>query len=119
MPRNSVALPVGPTINSDGFAGSTNRAQPNLATLVLDLSIVPPIVLVPPFATCAGIPGVTPFPKKEEPEADGCGEGDKAPDTPKVEDSAPSSLPQYTQSLGTIEKGYSLDDVFARLKGGK
>lgn len=58
-------------------------------------------------------------PKKEEPEADGCGEGDKAPDTPKVEDSAPSSLPQYTQSLGAIEKGYSLDDVFARLKGGK
>ena len=58
-------------------------------------------------------------PKKEEPKADGCGEGDKAPDTPKVEDSAPSSLPQYTQSLGAIEKGYSLDDVFARLKGGK
>lgn len=57
---------------------------------------------------------------KEEPKADGCGEGDKAPeDTPKVEDSAPSSLPQYTQSLGAIEKGYSLDDVFARLKGGK
>ena len=58
-------------------------------------------------------------PKKEEPNADGCGEGDKAPDTPKIEDSAPSSLPQYTQSLGAIEKGYSLDDVFARLKGGK
>lgn len=58
-------------------------------------------------------------PKKEESNADGCGEGDKAPDTPKVEDSAPSSLPQYTQSLGAIEKGYSLDDVFARLKGGK
>ena len=58
-------------------------------------------------------------PKKEEPNADGCGECDKAPDTPKVEDSAPSSLPQYTQSLGAIEKGYSLDDVFARLKGGK
>lgn len=58
-------------------------------------------------------------PKKEEPKADGCGEGDKAPNTPKVEDSAPSSLPQYTQSLGAIEKGYSLDDVFARLKGGK
>ena len=58
-------------------------------------------------------------PKKEEPNADGCGKGDKAPDTPKVEDSAPSSLPQYTQSLGAIEKGYSLDDVFARLKGGK
>ena len=58
-------------------------------------------------------------PKKEEPNADGCGEGDKAPDTPKVEDSAPSSLPRYTQSLGAIEKGYSLDDVFARLKGGK
>ena len=57
--------------------------------------------------------------KKEEPNADGCGEGDKAPDTPKVEDSAPSSLPQYTQSLGAIEKGYSLDDVFVRLKGGK
>ena len=58
-------------------------------------------------------------PKKEEPNADGCGGGDKAPDTPKVEDSAPSSLPQYTQSLGAIKKGYSLDDVFARLKGGK
>jgi len=57
-------------------------------------------------------------PKKEEPKADGCGEGGKAPEeTPKVEDSAPSSLPQYTQSLGSIEKGYSLDDVFARLKG--
>ena len=57
-------------------------------------------------------------PKKEEPKADGCGGGDKAPEeTPKVEDSAPSSLPQYTQSLGAIEKGYSLDDVFARLKG--
>ena len=58
--------------------------------------------------------------KKEEPKADGCGEGDKAPeDTPKVEDSAPSSLPQYTQSLGAIEKGYSLDEAFARLYGGK
>lgn len=58
--------------------------------------------------------------KKEEPKADGFGEGGKAPEeTPKVEDSAPSSLPQYTQSLGAIEKGYSLDDVFARLKGGK
>ena len=62
--------------------------------------------------------------KKEEPKGipneDGCGKGDKAPeDTPKIEDSAPSSLPQYTQSLGAIEKGYSLDDVFARLKGGK
>ena len=58
--------------------------------------------------------------KKEEPKTDGFGEGGKAPEeTPKVEDSAPSSLPQYTQSLGAIEKGYSLDDVFARLKGGK
>lgn len=57
--------------------------------------------------------------KKEEPKTDGNGESGKAPDTPKVEDSAPSSLPQYTQSLGAIEKGYSLDDVFARLKGGK
>ena len=58
--------------------------------------------------------------KKEEPKADGCGEGDKAPEeTPKVEDSAPSSLPQYTQSLGAIEKGYSLDEAFARLYGGK
>ena len=55
--------------------------------------------------------------KKEEPKADGCGDGNKPEDTPKVEDSAPSSLPQYTQSLGAIEKGYSLDDVFARLKG--
>ena len=67
MPRNSVALPVGPTINSDGFAGSTNKAQPNLAILVFEAAIVPPIVLVPPFATCAGIPGVTPFPKKDTP----------------------------------------------------
>lgn len=56
--------------------------------------------------------------KKEEPKTDGSGESGKAPE-PKVEDSAPSSLPQYTQSLGAIEKGYSLDDVFARLKGGK
>lgn len=57
---------------------------------------------------------------KEEPKTDGCDEGDKSPEeTPKVEDSAPSSLQQYTQSLGAIEKGYSLDDVFARLKGGK
>ena len=56
--------------------------------------------------------------KKEEPKTDGNGESGKAPE-PKVEDSAPSSLPQYTQSLGAIEKGYSLDDVFARLKGGK
>ena len=57
--------------------------------------------------------------KKEEPKADGCGDGDKPAETPKVEDSAPSSLPQYTQSLGTIEKGYSLDEAFARLYGGK
>ena len=58
--------------------------------------------------------------KKDESNANGCGEDDKASaEKPKVEDSAPSSLPQYTQSLGTIEKGYSLDDVFARLKGGK
>lgn len=58
--------------------------------------------------------------KKEEPKTDGFDEGGKAPEeTPKVEDSAPSSLPQYTQSLGAIKKGYSLDDVFARLKGGK
>lgn len=27
------------------------------------------------------------------------------------------SLPQYTQTLSTIEKGYSLDDAFAKLKG--
>ena len=58
--------------------------------------------------------------KKDESNTNGCGEADKAAaEKPKVEDSAPSSLPQYTQSLGTIEKGYSLDDVFARLKGGK
>lgn len=58
--------------------------------------------------------------KKDESNTNGCGEADKAADEkPKVEDSAPSSLPQYTQSLGAIEKGYSLDDVFARLKGGK
>lgn len=58
--------------------------------------------------------------KKDESNTNGCGETDKAAaEKPKVEDSAPSSLPQYTQSLGAIEKGYSLDDVFARLKGGK
>ena len=58
--------------------------------------------------------------KKDESNANGCGEDDKAAaEKPKVEDSAPSSLQQYTQSLGAIKKGYSLDDVFARLKGGK
>lgn len=58
--------------------------------------------------------------KKDESNTNGCGEADKAAaEKPKVEDSAPSSLPQYTQSLGAIEKGYSLDDLFARLKGGK
>ena len=58
--------------------------------------------------------------KKDESNTNGCGEADKAAtEKPKVEDSAPSSLPQYTQSLGTVEKGYSLDDVFNRLKGGK
>ena len=58
--------------------------------------------------------------KKDESNTNGCGEADKAAaEKPKVEDSASSSLPQYTQSLGAIEKGYSLDDVFARLKGGK
>ena len=58
--------------------------------------------------------------KEDESNTNGCGEADKAAaEKPKVEDSAPSSLPQYTQSLGAIEKGYSLDDVFARLKGGK
>ena len=58
--------------------------------------------------------------KKDESNTNGCGEADKAAaEKPRVEDSAPSSLPQYTQSLGAIEKGYSLDDVFARLKGGK
>ena len=58
--------------------------------------------------------------KKDESNTNGCGEADNAAaEKPKVEDSAPSSLPQYTQSLGAIEKGYSLDDVFARLKGGK
>lgn len=58
--------------------------------------------------------------KKDESNTNGCGEADKAAaEKLKVEDSAPSSLQQYTQSLGAIEKGYSLDDVFARLKGGK
>lgn len=58
--------------------------------------------------------------KKDESNTNGCGEADKtAAEKQKVEDSAHSSLPQYTQSLGAIEKGYSLDDVFARLKGGK
>lgn len=58
--------------------------------------------------------------KKDESNTNGCGEADKAAaEKPKVEDSAPSSLPQYTQSLGAIEKGYSLDDEFARIKGGK
>lgn len=40
-------------------------------------------------------------PKKEE---DGCG-------------GVSDSLPRYTQSLSAIEKGYSLDDAFNRLKG--
>lgn len=44
--------------------------------------------------------------KKEEVKDEGC----------KVSDSAPS-LQQYTQSLSAIEKGYSLDDAFAKLKG--
>ena len=58
--------------------------------------------------------------KKDESNTNGCGEADKsAAEKQKVEDSATSSLPQYTQSLGAIEKVYSLDDVFARLKGGK
>lgn len=48
-------------------------------------------------------------PKPEEKEQeDGCH---------GVSDSA--SLPRYTQSLGAIEKGYSLDDAFNRLKGRK
>ena len=56
-------------------------------------------------------------PKKDESQIGGCNNASE--EKPKVEDSLPSSLPQYTQSLGAIEKGYSLDDVFARLKGGK
>ena len=55
--------------------------------------------------------------KKDESQIGGCNNASE--EKPKVEDSLPSSLPQYTQSLGAIEKGYSLDDVFARLKGGK
>ena len=41
---------------------------------------------------------------KEEKKDDGCG-------------GVSDSLPRYTQSLSAIEKGYSLDDVFNRLKG--
>lgn len=55
--------------------------------------------------------------KKDESQIGGCNNASE--EKPKVEDSLPSSLPQYTQSLGAIEQGYSLDDVFARLKGGK
>lgn len=29
------------------------------------------------------------------------------------------ALPQYTQSLGAVQKGYTLDDMFAKLKGRK
>lgn len=41
---------------------------------------------------------------KEEKTDDGCG-------------GVSDSLPRYTQSLSAIEKGYSLDDAFNRLKG--
>jgi hypothetical protein len=41
---------------------------------------------------------------KEEKKDDGCG-------------GVSDSLPRYTQSLSAIEKGYSLDDAFNRLKG--
>ena len=60
-------------------------------------------------------------PKKEEP-SDAEPKADEAPAEPSVDkpagvgDAMPS-LPQYTQSLGAIEKGYSLDDAFAKLKG--
>ena len=58
--------------------------------------------------------------KDEEPVAEP--KADEAPAESSVDkpagvgDSMPS-LPQYTQSLGAIEKGYSLDDAFNRLKG--
>lgn len=60
-------------------------------------------------------------PKKDEPSVAEPNK-DEAPAEPSAEktegvgDSMPS-LPQYTQSLGAIEKGYNLDDAFNRLKG--
>ena len=57
---------------------------------------------------------------KEEPTSES--QKDEAPAEPSVDkpagigDSMPS-LPQYTQTLETINKGYNLDDVFNRLKG--
>ena len=47
---------------------------------------------------------VTACSSKEEKKDDGCG-------------GVSDSLPRYTQSLSAIEKGYSLDDAFNRLKG--
>ena len=59
-------------------------------------------------------------PKKDEAPAEP--KKDEAPAEPAVDkpagvgDAMPS-LPQYTQSLGAINSGYSLDDAFAKLKG--
>lgn len=57
--------------------------------------------------------------KKEEPKADevadGCSDGDGEKNDEGVKDSVPS-LPPYTQSLGAVETGYSLEDAFAKLK---
>jgi hypothetical protein len=63
------------------------------------------------------------FEKKEEKEEevkDGCDEKKEEVEVEKkeeVEAGVSDSLPRYTQTLGAIEKGYSLDDAFNKLKG--
>lgn len=63
------------------------------------------------------------FSKKEEKGEevkDGCDEAEKEIVEEKkeeVETGVADSLPRYTQSLGAIEKGYSLDDAFNKLAG--
>lgn len=63
------------------------------------------------------------FSKKEEKEEevkDGCDGAEKEIVEEKkeeVETGVADSLPRYTQSLGAIEKGYSLDDAFNKLAG--
>ena len=56
------------------------------------------------------------FPPKEEKKEDGCGAKDEEPEK-KEKPAVADSLPRYTQTLASIEKGYSLDDAFAKLKG--
>lgn len=63
------------------------------------------------------------FEKKEEKEEevkDGCDEKKEEVEVEKkeeIETGVSDSLPRYTQTLGAIEKGYSLDDAFNKLKG--